>query len=60
VRRTSERFTASPSISGNYPLWLTPEQVRVLTLNDDEKLVADAKEIHRELRAHEVRAEAAG
>jgi threonyl-tRNA synthetase len=32
--------------------------VRVITLNDDEKLVACAKEIHRELRAHEVRAEA--
>ena len=30
----------------------------MLTLNDDEKLVAYAKEIHRELRAHEVRAEA--
>jgi len=30
----------------------------VLTLNDDEKLVAYAKEIHRELRANEVRAEA--
>jgi len=29
-----------------------------LTLNDDEKLVAYAKEIHRELRANEVRAEA--
>ena len=42
----------------NFPLWLAPEQVRVLTLNDDEKLVAYAKEIHRELRANEVRAEA--
>ena len=30
----------------------------MLTLNDDEKLAAYAKEIHRELRAHEVRAEA--
>ena len=30
----------------------------MLTLNDDEKLVAYAKEIHRELRANEVRAEA--
>ena len=30
----------------------------MLTLNDDEKLVAYAMEIHRELRANEVRAEA--
>jgi threonyl-tRNA synthetase len=37
--------------------FLAPEQVRVLTLSDDEKLVAYAKEIHRERRAHEVRAE---
>jgi threonyl-tRNA synthetase len=32
--------------------------VRGLTLNDEEKLVACAKEIHHELRANEVRAEA--
>jgi threonyl-tRNA synthetase len=44
--------------TGTFPLWLAPEQVRVLTLNDDEKLVAYAKEIHHELRAIEVRAEA--
>ncbi len=57
---THERFIGFliEHYAGNFPLWLAPEQVRVLTLNDDEKLVAYAKEIHRELRAHEVRAEA--
>ena len=34
-----------------------PEQVRVLALNDDEKLVAYAKEIVGQLRAAEVRVE---
>ena len=57
---THERFIGFliEHYAGNFPLWLAPEQVRVLTLNDDEKLVAYAKEIHRELRANEVRAEA--
>jgi threonyl-tRNA synthetase len=57
---THERFIGFliEHYAGNFPLWLAPEQVRVLTLNDDGKLVAYAREIHRELRAHEVRAEA--
>jgi len=57
---THERFIGFliEHYAGNFPLWLAPEQVRVLTLNDDEKLVAYAKEIYRELRAAEVRAEA--
>jgi threonyl-tRNA synthetase len=38
-------------------LWLAPEQVRVLTIGEDEKLVAYAKSIIAELRAKLVRAE---
>jgi threonyl-tRNA synthetase len=40
---------------GNFPLWLAPEQVRVITLNDDEALIAYAKPIVAELRANMVR-----
>ena len=25
--------------AGNFPLWLAPDQVRVITLNDDAKLI---------------------
>jgi len=41
--------------AGNFPLWLAPEQVRVLTLNADDNLVAYAKDIAQQLRAGEVR-----
>lgn len=41
--------------AGNFPLWLSPNQVRVLTINDDPKLVAYATEILNELRAKQVR-----
>ncbi|MFN0068615.1 MAG: His/Gly/Thr/Pro-type tRNA ligase C-terminal domain-containing protein, partial [Limisphaerales bacterium] len=44
--------------AGNFPLWLAPEQVRVLTLNDDPALVDYAQAITAELRAAFVRAEA--
>jgi threonyl-tRNA synthetase len=44
--------------AGNFPLWLAPEQVRVLTLGDDEKLIAYAKSIVDELRGNFVRCEA--
>ncbi|MSU59897.1 MAG: hypothetical protein EXS35_17310 [Pedosphaera sp.] len=40
---------------GNFPLWLAPEQVRVITLNDDEALINYAKPIVAELRANMVR-----
>src|ERR1035441_4174438 len=43
---------------GNFPLWLAPEQVRVITLNDDEALIAYAKPIVAELRANMVRVDA--
>jgi threonyl-tRNA synthetase len=35
--------------AGNFPLWLAPDQVRVLTIGDDEPLVNYAKGIVTEL-----------
>jgi threonyl-tRNA synthetase len=43
--------------AGNFPLWLAPEQVRILTIGDDAKLLDYARSILKELRAHQVRAE---
>ena len=43
--------------AGNFPLWLAPEQVRVLTIGDDAAVVDYAKAIVNELRSHQVRAE---
>ena len=37
------------------PLWLAPDQVRVITLNDDEALINYAQPIVAELRANMVR-----
>lgn len=41
--------------NGNFPLWLAPEQVRVLTIGDEAKVVDYAKAIVAELRAQGVR-----
>jgi threonyl-tRNA synthetase len=56
---THERFIGFliEHYAGNFPLWLAPEQVRVLTIGDDEALVNYAKAIVQELRADMVRAE---
>jgi threonyl-tRNA synthetase len=56
---THERFIGFliEHYAGNFPLWLAPEQVRVLTINDEEPLVNYAKSIVNELRANMVRAE---
>jgi threonyl-tRNA synthetase len=56
---THERFIGFliEHYAGNFPLWLAPEQVRVLTLNDDPALVDYAKGITAELRANFVRVE---
>jgi threonyl-tRNA synthetase len=56
---THERFIGFliEHYAGNFPLWLSPEQVRILTIGDDAKLIDYARSILRELRAHEVRAE---
>ena len=44
--------------AGNFPLWLAPDQVRVITLNDDEALINCAQPIVAELRANMVRVDA--
>jgi threonyl-tRNA synthetase len=56
---THERFIGFliEHYAGNFPLWLAPEQVRVLTIGDDEKLVNYASQIVHELRSNMVRAE---
>ncbi len=56
---THERFIGFliEHYAGNFPLWLSPEQVRILTIGDDPKLIEYARSILKELRAHEVRAE---
>jgi threonyl-tRNA synthetase len=56
---THERFIGFliEHYAGNFPLWLAPEQVRVVTIGDDAKLVDYAKAIVNELRANMVRAE---
>lgn len=53
-----ERFTGVliEHFAGNFPLWLAPEQVRVLPINtDDDELMAYAHAIETELRAAGVR-----
>jgi threonyl-tRNA synthetase len=56
---THERFIGFliEHYAGNFPLWLAPEQVRIMTIGDDEKLVGYAKQIMNELRANFVRTE---
>ncbi len=56
---THERFIGFliEHYAGNFPLWLSPEQVRILTIGDDPKLFDYARSILNELRAHQVRAE---
>jgi len=56
---THERFIGFliEHYAGNFPLWLAPEQVRVLTVGDDEALLSYARGIVEELRASFVRVE---
>ena len=56
---THERFIGFliEHYAGNFPLWLSPEQVRILTIGDDAKLLDYARSILSEFRAHQVRAE---
>jgi threonyl-tRNA synthetase len=56
---THERFIGFliEHYAGNFPLWLAPEQVRVLPIGDDAPLLEYARAIQAELRANEVRAE---
>jgi len=57
---THERFIGFliEHYAGNFPLWLAPDQVRVITLNDDQALIDYAKPIVAELRANMVRVDA--
>jgi threonyl-tRNA synthetase len=59
---THERFIGFliEHYAGNFPLWLAPEQVRILTIADDPKLLDYARSVLDELRAHQVRAEIDG
>ena len=56
---THERFIGFliEHYAGNFPLWLSPEQVRILTIGDDTKLLDYSMSILNELRGHQVRAE---
>ena len=51
-----ERFTGVliEHFGGNFPTWLAPEQVRILTLNDE--VVPYADEVYKRLRSSGVRA----
>ncbi len=62
---THERFIGFliEHYAGNFPLWLAPEQVRILPIGgkdednaDTQQVIAYAKSIHAELRAAGVRA----
>ncbi len=57
---THERFIGFliEHYAGNFPLWLAPEQVRVLTIGDEAPLRDYARGIVEELRAEFVRVEA--
>jgi threonyl-tRNA synthetase len=56
---THERFIGFliEHYAGNFPLWLSPEQVRILPIGDDAKVLEYSVSILNELRAHQVRAE---
>jgi threonyl-tRNA synthetase len=56
---THERFIGFliEHYAGNFPLWLSPEQVRILPIGDETKVLDYSISILNELRAHEVRAE---
>jgi threonyl-tRNA synthetase len=55
---THERFIGFliEHYAGNFPLWLSPEQVRVLPIGDEAPLVESAQALVAELRGHGVRA----
>jgi threonyl-tRNA synthetase len=59
---THERFIGFliEHYAGNFPLWLAPEQVRILPIGDEPELVDFATEILNELRGHGVRAQLDG
>jgi threonyl-tRNA synthetase len=56
---THERFIGFliEHYAGNFPLWLAPEQLRILPISNDAKVLDYSMSILNELRAHQVRAE---
>ena len=56
---THERFIGFliEHYAGNFPLWLAPEQVRILPIGDEPELVGAANTLRAELRSHGVRTE---
>lgn len=56
---THERFIGFliEHYAGNFPLWLNPEQVRILPITTDDAVVDYAGSIYQELRRHGVRTE---
>jgi threonyl-tRNA synthetase len=56
---THERFIGFliEHYAGNFPLWLSPEQVRILAIGDEPQLLDYSRAILKELRAHQIRAE---
>jgi len=56
---THERFIGFliEHYAGNFPLWLAPEQVRILPIGDEADLVESAHALRSELRGAGVRAE---
>jgi threonyl-tRNA synthetase len=56
---THERFIGFliEHYAGNFPLWLAPEQVRILPIGDELPLIEYSRSIQNELRALEVRCE---
>jgi threonyl-tRNA synthetase len=56
---THERFIGFliEHYAGNFPLWLSPEQVRILPIGDETSLLDYSRSILEELRSHQVRAE---
>jgi threonyl-tRNA synthetase len=55
---THERFIGFliEHYAGNFPLWLAPEQVRILPIGDEPELLDYSRAILNELRSHQVRA----
>jgi threonyl-tRNA synthetase len=56
---THERFIGFliEHYAGNFPLWLSPEQIRILPIGDEAPLLDYSRSILDELRSHQVRAE---
>jgi len=55
---THERFIGFliEHFAGNFPLWLAPEQVRIITIGDDAEVLECGNALVAELRSHEIRA----